>query len=108
MVSPGTVAQQAPLSMGFPRQEYWSGLPCPPPGNLPYLGVELVSPVAPIAGGFFTTELPSKSGRTLSSVAQSCPTVCDTMDCSTTAVYFSKTQVLGSVGVKMQTILFII
>ena len=33
--TPWTVAHQAPLSMGFPRQEYWSGLPCPPPGDLP-------------------------------------------------------------------------
>ena len=37
---------QAPLSMGFSRQEYWSGLPIPLPGDLPYLGVELVSPHA--------------------------------------------------------------
>ena len=36
-----TVARQAPLSMGFPRQEYWSGLPCPPPGDLPYPGMKL-------------------------------------------------------------------
>ena len=34
----------APLSMGFSRQEYWSGLSCPPPGDLPYLGIELMSP----------------------------------------------------------------
>ena len=38
-----TVARQAPLSMGFSRQEYWSGLPCPPPGDLPDLGIEPVS-----------------------------------------------------------------
>ena len=36
-----TVALQAPLSMGFSRQEYWSGLPCPPPGDLPDPGIEL-------------------------------------------------------------------
>ena len=36
--APPTVAHQAPLSMGFPRQEYWSGLLCPPPGDLPKLG----------------------------------------------------------------------
>ena len=35
-----TVAHQAPLSMGFSRQEYWSGLPCPPPGDLPDPGIE--------------------------------------------------------------------
>ena len=38
------VAHQAPLSMGFSRQEYWSGLPCPPPGNLPYPGIKPLSP----------------------------------------------------------------
>ena len=37
---PWTVARQAPLSMKFPRQEYWSGLPCPPPGSLPDPGIE--------------------------------------------------------------------
>ena len=39
-----TVALQAPLSMGFSRQEHWSGLPCPPPGDLPNPGIGLVSP----------------------------------------------------------------
>ena len=51
-----TVAPEAPLSMGFSRQEYWCGLSCPPPGNLPHPGTEptsLKSP--PLAGGFFTT-----------------------------------------------------
>ena len=43
-VNPWTVAHQAPLSMGFPRQEYWSGLPFPSPGNLPDPGIELRSP----------------------------------------------------------------
>ena len=55
-----TVAQQAPLSLGFPRQEYWSGLPFPSPGALHDPGMELrfpLSPVSPaLAGGFFTTE----------------------------------------------------
>ena len=46
-----TVPFQAPLSMGFSRQEYWSGLPCPPPGDLPDPGIEHIS----LAGGFFTT-----------------------------------------------------
>ena len=44
-VTPGTVARQAPLSMGFSRQEYWSGRPCPPPGDLPNPRIELTSPV---------------------------------------------------------------
>ena len=53
------VAHQAFLSMGFPRQEYWSGLPFPPPGNLPNPGVEPKSPA--LAGRFFTTEPPGKT-----------------------------------------------
>ena len=44
LVSPWTVAHQAPLSMGILRQEYWSGLPCPPPGALPNPGIESWSP----------------------------------------------------------------
>ena len=55
---PRTVALQAPLSMGFSRQGYWSGLPFPPPGDLPDSGIELTSP--PLAGGFFTTDPPGK------------------------------------------------
>ena len=47
---------QAPLPMGFSWQKYWSGLSCPPPGDLPDLGLNLVSLVPPIlAGRFFTT-----------------------------------------------------
>ena len=43
--------------MGFSRQEYWSGLPFPPPGSLPDPGIQLTIPVSPsLAGGFFTTE----------------------------------------------------
>ena len=53
-VTPGTAACQAPLSMGFPSQEYWNGLLFPSPGDLPYLGTQPVSPA--LAGGFFTTE----------------------------------------------------
>ena len=44
---PWTVAHQAPLRMGFSRQKYWSGLPCPSVGDLPDPGIEPVSPVAP-------------------------------------------------------------
>ena len=51
-----TVAQEAPLSMGFPRQEYWSGLPGPPPGDLPNPGIEPVSLMSPaLSDGFLTT-----------------------------------------------------
>ena len=52
-----TVAHQAPLSMGFSRQENWSGLPCPPPGDLPDPGIELMSLFPALAGGFFTTSI---------------------------------------------------
>ena len=53
---PWTVAHQALLSMGFSRQEYWSGLPCLPPGDLPNPGIELPSLTSPaLADGFFTT-----------------------------------------------------
>ena len=51
---PWTVARQAPLSTGSPRQEYWSGLSFPSPGDLSDPGIEPVSPVSPaLAGGFF-------------------------------------------------------
>ena len=43
-MTPGTVARQAPLSLGFPKQDYWSGLPLPPPGDLPDPGMEPRSP----------------------------------------------------------------
>ena len=43
LANPWTVACQAPLSLGFPRQEYWSVLPRPPPGDPPNLGIELRS-----------------------------------------------------------------
>jgi len=50
-----TVACQAPLSMGFSRQEYWGGLLCPPPGDLPIPGIEPTSLMSPaLAGEFFT------------------------------------------------------
>jgi len=55
-VTPWTVACQAPLSVGFSRQEYWSGLPFPSPEARPHPGIKLMSPVAPaLAGKFFTT-----------------------------------------------------
>ena len=46
-VTSWTVGHQPPLSMEFSRQEYWSGLPCPPPGDLPDLGIEPTFPVSP-------------------------------------------------------------
>ena len=54
--TPWTVAHQAAPSMGFSRQEYWSGLPFPYPGDLPDPGIEPVSLMSPaLAGGFFAT-----------------------------------------------------
>ena len=54
LATPWTVACQAPLSMGFSRQEYYSGLPFPSPGDLPNPRTESVS--FALAGGFYTTE----------------------------------------------------
>ena len=53
----GTIVCQAPFSMGFSRQEYWSGLTCLPSGDLPDPGIEPMSPVTSpaLSGGFFTT-----------------------------------------------------
>ena len=51
-----STAHQDPLSMGFSRQEHWSGLPCSPPGDLPDQGIEPASLMSSaLAGGFFTT-----------------------------------------------------
>ena len=58
LVTPWTVAHQAPLSTGFQRQEYWSGLTFPSPADLPDLGIKPVS--APVLCGFFTTGPPGK------------------------------------------------
>ena len=80
-MTPWTVALQAPLSMGFSRQEYRRGLPHPPPGDLPDSGMEPASLTSPaLAGGFFTTwatwEMEVKV-----LVAQSYLTLCEPMDC---------------------------
>ena len=58
--TPWTVAHEAPLSMGFSRQEHWSGLPFLPPGDLPDPGIEPVCPA--LTGGFFMAESPGKWG----------------------------------------------
>ena len=58
-MTPWTVTCQAPLSMGFPRQEYWSRLPFPSPGDLPYPETEFPSPA--LASRFFTTEPAGKT-----------------------------------------------
>ena len=67
---PWTVTLQAPLSMAFPRQEYWSGLPPPSPGDLPHPGIEPTSPA--LVGRFLTAEPPGKP-------------CCDNLDSSSSA-----------------------
>ena len=58
---PWTTTHQAPLFMEFSRQEYWSGFPFPPPGDLPEPGLKSTSPESPaLADGFFTTVPPGK------------------------------------------------
>ena len=105
-MTPWTVGCQAPLSMGFSRQEYWSGLSFPSPEHLPDPGIEPVSLTSPaLAGGFFTTSTtwvrkiqaeddkrrigPSQGrGISINSVKaaaaakslQSCPTLCNPID----------------------------
>ena len=96
-VTPWTVALQAPPSIGFSRQEYWSGLPFPSPGDLPNPGIEPRSPA--LQADALTSEPPGKllrlkkknllqdlslgkSYAVLCLVAQSCLTLCDPMECS--------------------------
>ena len=64
---PWPLACQAPLSMEFSRQEYWSGLPLPPPGDLPHSGMEPASPA--LAGGFFTTSATWEAYHCFTSIA---------------------------------------
>ena len=65
-VIPWTIARQAPLSTGFPRQEYWSRLQLPPPGDVPGPEIQPASPA--LAGRFFTSEPPESPCRTVGSV----------------------------------------
>ena len=82
LATPWPVARQAPLSMEFPSQEYWSGLPFPTPRDLPDPGVKPESLASPaLAGGFFATVLILNTAAAAKSL-QSCPTLCDPMDCS--------------------------
>ena len=60
-VTPWTVACQAPVSMGFSRQEYWSGLPCPPPEDLPD---PRIKPESPALAGRFSTPFTESPGKT--------------------------------------------
>ena len=81
--NPWTVARQAPLSMEFSRQEYWSGVPLPPPGDLPDPGIEAASLTSPaLASRFFTTSATWEAHRMAPAAEshQSCLTLCDRID----------------------------
>ena len=85
--TPWTVACQAPLSVGFSRQGYWSGLPCSSLGHLPNPGIEPKSLMSPaLAGGFLTTsttwevQFNSATAAAAAKSHQSCPTLCDPID----------------------------
>ena len=86
--TPWTIAHQAPVSMGFSRQDYYSGLPCPSPEDLPDPWIKLAFLMSPpLAGGFFTTSATWEASVYIEKgkerkVAQSCPTLCHPMDCS--------------------------
>ena len=75
-VTPRTVACQAPLSMGFSRQEYQSGLPWRPPGDLPDPGIE------PRSSALQAKSLPSELQGVVGVCTQLCLTLCNPMDCS--------------------------
>ena len=75
-----TVACQTPLYMGFPRQEYWSGLPFPPPGDLPPSGIEPAPLTSPALAGRFLAA--SATLGSVVSAAQSRPALCNPMGCA--------------------------
>ena len=84
-VTPWTVACQAPLSVGFSRQEYWNGLPCPLPGDLPCPGTELHLLSDLHCRWILCAEQPGKPHVYTAAAAkslQSCLTLCDPIDCS--------------------------
>ena len=78
------VASQAPLSVGLSRQEYWIGLQCLPPGDLPDPGIGPTSLMSPaLAGGFFITSAAWEAqNNVFVTHSQSCLTLCIPMDCS--------------------------
>ena len=84
-MTPRTIAHQAPLSMEFSRQVYWSGVPFPSPGDLPDPGIKPASPLSPaLQADSLLTELSEKHSidcsESGSEVAQSCLTLCDPVD----------------------------
>ena len=83
LVTSWTVARQAPLFMGFFRQEYWSGLPFPPPGDLPDTGIKPGSPA--LQADALQSEPPREE------VAQSCLSLCDPMDYTVRGILQART-----------------
>ena len=77
-----TVAHQAPLSMGFSRQEYWSGLPCLPPGDLPQPGIKLMSPALQVESLLLSHRRPGERYTNLIN-RKSFPPYYPTRKCST-------------------------
>ena len=79
-----TVTHQTPLTIEFSRQEYWNGLPCPPPGDVPSTGIKLESLNSlALTGVFFTTSTTWKTQCENAAAAkslQSCPILCDPRD----------------------------
>ena len=94
LVIPWSADHQAPLSMGSSRQEYWSELTFPPPGDLPDPGIEPASPASPafpaLAGGFFTSGPPGKSWGAAKvpglGQQEAVLQTCSTWDCSLTKI----------------------
>ena len=96
-MTPWTIVSQAPLSMGFSRQEYWSGLPFSPPGDRPNPGIKPMSLLSPaLAGGFFTTagSGPGK-GVSMSLSTSGLPDM--------TGSVYNKTQTFGEQGFHSET-----
>ena len=83
-VTPWTVACQAPLSLEFSRQEYFSGLPLPPPGDL---SDPVIKPMSSVSPALQVDSSPAEPSGKPHIITQSCLTLCDPMDCSPPGSY---------------------
>ena len=99
-VTPWTVPCQAPPSVGFFREEYWSGLPFPSPGDLPHPGIEPWSPALQ------ADSLPSEPpGKNKVKVAQLCPAVCNPRDYTVHGILQARVLEWGSLSLLQQIFL---